>query len=149
MKKFPVHFAPSLIQKIETSSAPNWADALHDWHYLGDPEKNFGRDVSNARDSTNTWAWHVHMAPEDQNAIEKWDRINLAFRRTSDRLLVYSMDKQVPERYGILLLAFLTPNGHDQLIRGASAAQRRSDWEDIAYTHQYTGNMPQGTFSFK
>lgn len=64
-------------------------------------------------------------------------------------MLVYSMDHAFPDKHGILLLAFLSPNGHDLLTKGPNAAQRRDDWEDIAYTHQMTGNMPPGTFSVK
>lgn len=150
MKPINVHFAPALITKIEPSSAPNWASAIRDWHHLDDPEKNFGRNVSNAaQGQPNTWAWHVHMAPVEPKEIEKWDNAKNAFNRTSDRLLVYSLDQEMPERYGILLLAFLTPNGHDLLIKGPNAAQRREDWENIAYTHQFAGNLPPGSFSVK
>jgi hypothetical protein len=52
------------------------------------------------------------------------------------------MEQEHPIQYGILLLAFFIPNGHDRLTKGVNAAQRRADWEDIAYTHQQTGQMP-------
>lgn len=87
------------------------------------------------------------MSPDTPAEQIRWDRIQDAYRRTSDRLLVYSMDSEMPTRYGILLLAFLMPNGHDLLTYGVNAAQRRADWEDIAYTHQMTGNLPPGSIS--
>lgn len=77
--------------------------------------------------------------------MQRWDNQRNPYNRTSDRLLVYSMDQENPIEYGILLLSFLVPNGHELLIKGASALQRRSDWEDIAYTHQTNGNVPPGT----
>ncbi len=142
-----VHFSPAIIQRIGAADTAGWSSAIRDWHHLGDPEKNFGRNVSNGIGVENTWAWHVHMAPESQEDLERWDRAQNPYRRTSDRLLIYSMDQERPMRYGILLLAFLVPNGHDLLTKGQSAAQRRQDWEDIAYTHQISGSMPPGTIT--
>lgn len=87
------------------------------------------------------------MAPQERSALATWDRAQKVYDRTSDRLLVYSMDQDLPTRYGILLLAFLTPNGHQLLTQGPSASQRREDWENIAYSHQINGFMPPGTQS--
>lgn len=87
------------------------------------------------------------MAPQAENEIRQWDRERNAYHRTSDRLVVYSMDKGCPIKYGILLLAFLAPHGHNLLTKGPNAAQRREDWENIAYTHQETGEMPEGTIT--
>lgn len=147
MTTISVHFSPSIIQKVGTTDTFGWASAIRSWHHNGDPDKNFGRNVPNSAGVENTWAWHVHMAPDVQEEQAQWDRIRDSYRRTSDRLLVYSMDSEMPTRYGILLLAFLTPNGHDLLTYGANAAQRRADWEDIAYTHQMTGNLPPGSIT--
>lgn len=147
MTPITVHFSPTIIAKIGSSDTSGWTSAIRDWHHNDDPNKNFGRDVYNSPGVAKTWARHVHMAPDTTAEQIRWDRIQHAYRRTSDRLLVYSMDSEVPTRYGILLLAFLTPNGHDLLTYGASAAQRRDDWEDIAYTHQMTGNLPPGSIS--
>jgi hypothetical protein len=146
-QQIKVHFSPDLIAKIGTADTQGWASATRDWHYHGDPDLNFGRNVSNSSGLENTWAWHMHMAPDAENELKRWDRKKNAYHRTSDRLIVYSMEQKNPIPYGILLLAFLTPNGHDLLTKGVNAAQRRADWEDIAYTHQLTGQMPPGTIT--
>jgi hypothetical protein len=142
-----VHFSPQIIKRIGSADTKGWADVIRDWHHYGDSDRNFGRNVSNSNGVKNTWAWHMHMAPETLNEQKKWDREKDAYRRTSDRLVVYSMAQDVPMTYGILLLSFLTPNGHDLLVKGPNAAKRREDWEDIAYTHQATGQMPPGTIT--
>jgi len=142
-----VHFSPEIIAKVGLADTSGWANAIRDWHHHDDPTRNFGRNVSNSSGTGNTWAWHMHMAPESEEDQQRWDRARTPYHRTSDRLLVYSMDQERPVQYGILLLAFLTPNGHDLLTKGVNAAQRRSDWEDIAYTHQTNGAMPPGTVS--
>lgn len=142
-----VHFSPEIIARIGKTDTDGWASAIRDWHHLGDPDKNFGRNVSNSPGVANTWAWHLHMSPEAEMDLGRWDRQENIYYRTSDRLLVYSMDQDIPMRYGVLLLAFLTPNGHDLLTKGPNAAQRRDDWENIAYTHQQIGQMPEGTIT--
>ena len=144
-----VHFSPEIIAKIGTADTHGWTSAIRDWHHNGDPIKNFGRNVPNSRGVENTWAWHVHMAPETDAEIDAWDGARKAYDRTSNRLLVYSMDQDLPTRYGILLLAFLAPKGHELLTKGSSASQRREDWENIAYSHQISGFMPPGTVTTK
>lgn len=48
----------------------------------------------------------------------------------------------------MLMLALLgDPGGHDKLIKGVAAAQRRNDYERFAFTHQHTGELPPGTES--
>lgn len=147
LQQIKVHFSPGIISKIGTGQTRGWADALRDWHHNNDPDRNFGRNVANSRCAEHTWAWHLHMSPKSEADLWKWDIANSAYNRTSDRLLVYSMDKEKPMRFGLLLLAFLAPDGHYRLINGPSAAQRREDWENIAYTHQMSGNMPDGTIT--
>ena len=144
-----VHFSPDLIAKIGTEVTAEWAAAIREWHHKGDPDWYFGRNVSNSLGVENTWAWHLHYVPEatSTEAVKKWDRTSNSYYRTSNRLVVYSMDKKDPLKYGFLMLAFLQPDGHEQLQFGPSAAERRQDWEDIAYTHQMTGNVPDGTIS--
>ena len=143
----PVHFSPEILNKIGLADTKGWACAIRDWKHRDNPDLNFGRYVSNSSGVENTWAWHMHMAPESENDLRRWDRELRPYHRTSDRLLVYSMADERPMQYGILLLAFLTPNGHNLLTKGPNAAQRRDDWENIAYTHQATGQMPAGTFT--
>lgn len=126
-----------------------WAEAVRNWHHRRDPQWNFGRDVPNSPGSAQTYARHMHYVPDDTDAdaLAKWDKEREPYRRTSDRLVIYSMDKTDPLKYGFLMLAFLQPDGHAQLQKGPSAAERREIWENIAYTHQVSGNMPDGTFS--
>lgn len=144
-----VHFSPAIIKGIGAASTAEWSSAIRDWHHLGDPDKSFGRNVPNSPGVEDTWAWHVHMAPEADADIDIWDGAKKTYDRTSNRLLVYSMDKELPTRYGILLLAFLAPKGHELLTKGVNASQRREDWENIAYSHQMNGYMPPGTVSIK
>ena len=126
-----------------------WAAAVRDWHHNGDPDLYFGRNVSNSAGVGHTWAWHMHYAPEPSSieATKVWNWARDEYYRTSNRLVVYSMDKENPMKFGFLMLAFLQPDGHEQLQAGPSAAARRENWENIAYTHQMTGNIPDGTIS--
>lgn len=146
-----VHFSPAIIARIGKSDTKGWAEALRDWHHKDDPDYNFGRNVSNSRGVENTWAWHLHMAPDPSTTSEedllKWEKTSNSYYRTSDRLLVYSMSQEKPLQYGMLLLALLDPKGHDMLTKGVAASERRSLWEDLAYTHQMSGNMPDGTLT--
>lgn len=142
-----VHFSPEIIKKIGTGDTKGWASAFRDWHHNGDPEKNFGRNVPNSRGSENTWAWHLHMAPDEAKDLALWDKAKKAYDRTSDRLIVYSLANDQPLTHGILLLAFLSPKGHQLLTQGASALERQARWEDIAYTHQIRGTVPPGTIT--
>lgn len=149
--KIGVHFSPEIIAKIGTGDTAGWADALRDWHHNGDQNFNFGRNVSNGKSSEHTWAWHLHFAPDENTStkaeLQRWQQTSNDYHRTSDRLIVYSMAKDQPIKYGILLLAFLDPKGHDLLTSGPGAAERRENWENIAYTHQVSGNMPDGTIT--
>lgn len=149
--KIGVHFSPEIIAKIGTRDTAGWADALRDWHHNGDQNFNFGRNVSNGKSSEHTWAWHLHFAPDENTStkaeLQRWQQTSNDYHRTSDRLIVYSMAKDQPIKYGILLLAFLDPKGHDLLTSGPGAAERRENWENIAYTHQVSGNMPDGTIT--
>ena len=147
--RLPVHFSPVIAARIR----PDfwwWADAIRSWHYQGDPDRIFGRDVGNHPDGyTATWARHMHMVPSpDQPGHAKWENARSTIQRTSDRLLVYSMDPVHPLKYGVLLLALLgDPGGHDRLVKGATAQERRELWEDLAYAHQTDGDMPDGTIT--
>lgn len=87
------------------------------------------------------------MAPDIEDALDAWESAKRTIDRTSNRLLIYSMDKDQPQRYGILLLAFLAPEGHKMLTQGVNALVRHQLWEDIAYTHQMSGKMPTGTIT--
>lgn len=91
----------------------------------------------------------MHFAPDEKTSSEdelnNWQTTSNAYYRTSDRLIVYSMAKDYPVKYGLLLLAFLDPKGHNLLTKGPNASERRENWENIAYTHQASGNMPDGT----
>lgn len=144
-----VRFSPEIIRRIGRADTQGWTDVIRSWHHGGDRNLNFGRNVPNSGGSENTWAWHVHMAPDSNTAkeqeMQRWDEKERPYDRTSNRLLVYSMDQENPIKYGILLLSFLVPNGHELLTKGPNASQRREDWENIAYTHQMTGNVPPGT----
>jgi hypothetical protein len=124
--KIGVHFSPDLIAKIGTEVTADWAAAIREWHHNGDPDWYFGRNVSNSIGVGDTWAWHMHYAPENTSteAVEKWNKERVPYRRTSDRLVIYSMDKKDPLKYGFLMLAFLQPDGHKQLQFGPSASQR-------------------------
>lgn len=60
--------------------------------------------------------------------------------------MVYSFNEAKPFEYGILLLAMLgDPGGHNKLIRGAAAQERRQLWENFAYAHQREGDLPADT----
>lgn len=62
--------------------------------------------------------------------------------------MIYSIDTEHPLKYGVLLLALLgDPGGHDRLIKGAAAQERREIWEDLAYAHQKNGDLPEGTIT--
>lgn len=150
-QQIKVHFSPDIIVRIGNVETNGWASALRDWHHNKDPDRNFGRNVSNGKGIEKTWAWHMHMAPEEitasDNELQRWEQTSNAHYRTSDRLIVYSMAQDRPIQFGILLLAFLDPKGHDLLQKGARASERRELWENIAYTHQVSGKMPDGTFT--
>lgn len=143
----PVHFAPDIAARLRPDLFW-WAETVRDWQLKGDPDRMFGRDVYNHPNGySQTWARHVHVAPSPHiEGHEKWEKTHSAFNRTSDRLMIYSMDEDQPFKYGVLLLALLgDPGGHDKLIKGAAAQERRELWEDLAYAHQKDGDMPTGT----
>lgn len=146
-----VHFSPDMLRNVGESNTSDWVKALRDWHHKGDPDCVFGRNVSNSRGVELTWAWHLHVVPDEDSPEElrKWDLARKSYDRTSDRLIIYSMEKNNPMKYGMLLLAFLDPKGHDRLTKGPNAAVQREAWEIIAYTHQISGNMPCGTKTIK
>ena len=142
-----VHFAPQIAVRLKPE-LPWWAATVRDWQLNGDPDRMFGRDVYNSTNGySQTWAKHVHVIPSSgQEGYEKWERNSIARNRTSDRLMIYSLSEAKPFEYGILLLALLgDPGGHDRLIRGAAAQERRQLWEDLAYAHQSSGDLPSGT----
>lgn len=138
--KIGVHFAPHLVISIGKDNLPVWAASLRDWHHNGDPYYDFGRNVSNAKGVGETYAWHLHLAPASEAELLKWEKKTESFHRTSDRIIVYSMSKEHPLKYGILLLEFLDPNGHAKLKSGPSA-----EWERLAELHQRTGTLPIGS----
>lgn len=148
-QRLEVHFAPSVSKRLE----PHlhwWAEAIRGWHFDGDPDAMFGRDVYNHPNGyTATWARHMHVTPSPgQPGMAKWEGTQNPFHRTSDRILVYSLDKEYPLRYGVLLLALLgDPGGHERLIKGAQAQEMRELWDDLAYAHQIDGDLPEGTVS--
>ncbi len=142
-----VHFAPTIAARL-SPYLPWWAQAVRDWQLNGDPDRLFGRDVYNHPNGySQTWAKHVHVVPSPHLAgHEKWENASSAFNRTSDRLMIYSVSEEHPFKYGVLLLALLgDPGGHDKLIKGAAAQENRQLWEDLAYAHQSSGDMPTGT----
>lgn len=145
----PVHFAPSVAARLQPY-LPWWAETIRDWHFQGDPDAMFGRDAYNHPNGyTPTWARHMHVVPSpSQPGTHKWEAARTPHHRTSDRLLVYSMDKEHPLRYGVLLLALLgDPGGHAKLIKGAQAQEMRELWDDLAYAHQTDGDLPEGTIT--
>jgi hypothetical protein len=73
-QQIKVHFSPEIIAKIGTEDTQGWAGAIRDWYHHNDPDLNFGRNVSNSIGAGNTWAWHMHMAPEAENELNRWDR---------------------------------------------------------------------------
>lgn len=147
-----VHFAPAIAAKLANDEFVGWADAIRRWHYegdpdFGDPDRVFGCIAYNSANGYSpTWARHMHIAPSDAQALERWDRTPRAYLRQSDRLLVLSMNEENPVKYGVLLLALLgDPGGHDLLIKGAAAQERRETWEGLAEAHQVKGTVPEGT----
>lgn len=143
----PIHFSPGIATRLEPH-LPWWANAVRDWHCHGDPDAIFGRDVCNHPDGyTATWARHTHVVPSSQGfERERWEKASTSYRRTSDRLLVYSMDSEYPFKYEVLLLALLgDPGGHARLIKGAQAQEARAIWDNLAYAHQTSGDLPNGT----
>lgn len=146
-QRLTVHFAPSIAQRLQPH-LEWWADAIRSWQSSGDPDQIFGRDAYNHPNGYSaTWARHMHVVPSPHlPGLEKWEKTRNPYYRTSDRLLIYSMDEQRPLKYGILLLALLgDPGGHDKLIRGAEAQEKRELWEDLAYAHQKDGDLPEGS----
>ena len=145
----PVHFAPSIADRVRPDFCW-WADAIRNWHYHGDPDRIFGRNAFNHPNGyTPTWAQHMHVVPSPGLPDHwKWENARSPYQRTSDRLMIYSIDTEHPLKYGVLLLALLgDPGGHDRLIKGAAAQERREIWEDLAYAHQKNGDLPEGTIT--
>ena len=58
----------------------------------------------------------------DQSGHAKWENARATMQRTSDRLLVYSINPEHPLKYGVLMLAVLgDPGGHDRIQRGLAS----------------------------
>lgn len=147
----PVHFSVNISQTLGPDALPGWADYIRDWLKDGSgnsPERFFGRDSPNSLNGTPTFSNHLHVIPEDDVKAEAWLAQDRAFKRVSDDLVIYSLDKAKPYLYGILLIDFLAdPTGHKVAFnQGASGQQRRDAWETIAWKHQNGVFTPAYTF---
>jgi len=145
--RIKIHFSQSIVKRIGTQDLQEWGDVLRAWHHDRDPDRIFGRDSPNSKDGTPTWANHLHMVPSTNPAEEAtWLATSRAFDRTSDRLIIYSLDKAAPLKYGMYLLDLLgDPGAHAKAFTGAQAQERREIWEDIAWNHQMGVYSPAHT----
>lgn len=152
--KIAVHFSPGVLARIPPSSDQlrGWTGFFHDWLHNNDPDWVFGRDVSNHPSGRGGYARHLHMMPseteENQLLTDKWFRTEKPYNRTSDRFIIYSLNKQAPRENGMLILALVgDPGAHKICFRRPDSRQRLQDWEDLAFSHQVHGLLPTGTIT--
>ncbi|WP_336695662.1 hypothetical protein [Delftia acidovorans] len=150
--RIAIHFSPVILGRIGSSNDDlrGWVGAFHEWFYDQDPDWNFGRDVSNNPSGGSAYAWHLHMAPSekepDKSKLARWLRTEEAYYRTSDRLVIYSLDKKHPHQHGMLILDLVgDPDGHKICFEQPSSPILLQKWEDLAYTHQVAGYLPNGS----
>lgn len=153
-QKISIHFAPAVLQRISRhpDQLKGWAGLIHDWYHNGDPDRIFGKNVSNHPLGLASYAWHMHMVPSekdpDKGKIVRWESAKEVRHRTSDRLLIYSLDRKAPYKYGFLFLDLVgDPGGHRICFEQPSSPALLQMWSNIGYTHQVGGVLPPGTYS--
>lgn len=137
MPQITVHFSSAIINRIGTGQLADWGNAMRAWFHEGDPDRVFGRDAPNSPQGTFSFAYHLHMVPSDEALVQKWELIANPHYRTSDRFIIYSLDRSAPLKYGMYLLDMLgDPGAHQLAFTGPEAQERRELWEDLAWGHQ-------------
>lgn len=109
--------------------------AFHDWKSRGpqgeDDEYLFGKDAEYSRPLVNgkRVLRHVHLVPEDEEALRRWNWAwSRGGRRVSDLALVYANGG----RHGYLLIAILwEPTAHK--VASMQSADDRAFMEDMAH----------------
>lgn len=153
LQQISVHYSPDVLRRIGKSQdqLAGWTGIFRAWFHFGDPDLYFGRDVTNNPQGGFAYARHLHMVPSDETpeVQDEWESHADAHYRTSDRLVIYSLDRQSPYKQGMLILDLVgDPGGHALCFTGAAAKGRLQHWENLAYSHQVGGNLPTGAYSF-
>ncbi|MDH0777504.1 hypothetical protein N5C96_29240 [Delftia tsuruhatensis] len=154
-QKISLHFAPAVLKRISNDPAQlsGWAGFIRDWYHKGDPDRIFGKDVSNHPMGGHSFAWHMHMVPSerepDKGKILRWETANEPRHRVSDRLVIYSLDRASPYKYGFLFLDLIgDPGGHKICFEQTSSHALLQMWSNIGYAHQVGGKLPPGTITY-